>query len=211
MGSPPVPPRDLPTVAIHRLLLARSTANPAAVQAIAQVLMERRGELQDEIPQRLSEVRLLLAQVTRPDTAAGLGPPVHPGALNFYNRDKPSFIQANADYLGLMLTLVLMVGSWIWELRQWIEKQQKDAADRYSERAMALMSSAEEAASLAALEEVWRALGGLLKEAVRDLDADKLSEESFNSFRSILQIAMEVAREKRALLRTSNAANAAAW
>jgi hypothetical protein len=41
---------------------------------------------------------------------------------------------------------------------------------------------------------------------VRDLDADKLSEESFNSFRVILQIGMEVTKERRALLSSMNSA-----
>ena len=60
--------------------------------------------------------------------------------------------------------------------------------------------------SLAPLDETWRELLRILTEAVRDLDADKLSEESFNSFRVILQIGMEVTKERRALLSsTSNA------
>jgi hypothetical protein len=62
------------------------------------------------------------------------------------------------------------------------------------------MSSAQAAPTADELEEIWRQLLGLLEEAVRDLDADKLSEESFASFRSILQIAMDVARDRRAIL-----------
>jgi hypothetical protein len=42
--------------------------------------------------------------------------------------------------------------------------------------------------SLAPLDETWRELLKILTEAVRDLETDKLSEESFNSFRVILQI-----------------------
>jgi hypothetical protein len=45
----------------------------------------------------------------------------------------------------------------------------------------------------------------ILTEAVRDLDAAKLSEESFNSFRVILQIGMEVTKERRVLLSSTNA------
>jgi hypothetical protein len=58
------------------------------------------------------------------------------------------------------------------------------------------------------LDETWRELLKILTEAVRDLDADKLSQESFNSFRAILQIGMEVTKERRALLSSmSNGAN----
>jgi TRAP transporter TAXI family solute receptor len=208
-GNPPVPAQDMPTVAVHRTLLARHSANAPAIQAITGVLMERRQEMMQEIPTELTEVRLLLAQVGRPEPQAGLGPPLHPGALGFYDKDKPSFLLAHADYVGLMLTVVLMVSSWIWELKQWMLRQQKNTADQYSNRAVALMSSAQGAASQAVLDEVWRALLTVLMEAVHDLDNDKLSEDSFHSFRSIWQIALDVTRERRAILASESASAAA--
>jgi hypothetical protein len=92
------------------------------------------------------------------------------------------------------MTVVLMAGSWIWELKQWMQRQQKNTADQYNNRIVALMNSAQEANSLGAPEDIWRDLLAILTETVHDLDADKLSEESFDSCRSILQMAMDVAR-----------------
>jgi hypothetical protein len=198
LGTPPVPAQDLPTVAIQRTLLARDTANEAATRAITEALMERRQEIMQEIPPRMTEVRLLLAQVRRPDPQVGLGPALHAGALSFYDKDKPSFLPAHADYVGLILTVVLMAGCWIWELKRWMQSQQKNTADRYSERIVALIMVAQEANSPASLENIWRELLAILSETVQDLDADKLSEESFDSCRSILQIAMEVTSARRA-------------
>jgi hypothetical protein len=204
LGSPPVPAQDLATVAVHRTLLAGDGANEAAIRAITAVLMERRQEIMQEIPERMTDLRLLLAQVRRPDAQAGLGPPLHPGAISFYDKDKPSFLQANADYVGLILTVVLMAASWVWELKRWMQGQQKNAADRYSNRAVELMESARSASSIMTLEEIWRDLLAILAQAVHDLDADKLSEESFNSFRSILQIALDVTRDRRVILAFAN-------
>lgn len=65
------------------------------------------------------------------------------------------------------------------------------------------MNSAQETNSLASLECIWRDLLAILAEAVHDLDADKLSEESFNSCRSILQIALDVTKSSHATLETS--------
>jgi hypothetical protein len=200
LGNPPVPAQDMPSVAIHRTLLARDGANADAIWAVTSVLMERRQEMMQAIPGQTTAVRLLLAQVRRPDPQTGLGPAVHQGALNFYDKDKPSFLQAHADFVGLIITLVLMVASWIWELRRWLQKKQKNIADGYSRRVMKLMGSAQVAESLDALDRPWRELLATLDEAVRDLDADKLSEESFASFRSILQIALDVAKERRTVL-----------
>jgi TRAP transporter TAXI family solute receptor len=211
LGNPPIPAQDFPTVSIQRTLLASDLANSAAIRAVTEVLIERRQEIMEEIPAKMTEVRLLLVQTRRPQPQSGLGPALHPGALSFYDKDKPSFLLAHADYVGLILTVGLMAGSWIWELKRWMQRQQKSNADQYSNRVVALISGVQEVKSLAPLDETWRELLTILTEAVRDLDADKLSEESFNSFRVILQIGMEVTKERRALLSsTINATSQAA-
>jgi uncharacterized protein len=179
-------------------LLAGYTAKVEAVRAITEILMEHRQEMTGEIPVQMPEVRSLLAQIQRPKPQAGLGPALHPGAASYYDRDKPSFLLAHADYVGLILTVGLMVGSWIWQLKLWMERLQKNNADNYSSRAVALMSSAQSSKSVAALDDIWRELLATLTAAVQDLAADKLSEQSFESFRSILRIAMDVTRDRRA-------------
>ena len=199
-GDPAIPVQDVPTVAVHRTLLARDSADATAIRAVAEVLLDRRQEIMQQIPVSMSEVRLLLVQVRRPEPQAGLGPPLHPGALSFYDKDKPSFLLAHADFLGLILTVGLMAGSWIWELKRWMQRQQKDKADQYSNRVVALIGGVQEMESLPSLEAAWRELLEILTQAVNDLDADKLSEESFNSFRAILQIGMEATRERRSML-----------
>jgi uncharacterized protein len=206
LGNPPVPTQDFPTVAVQRTLLARDSASVTAIRAVTEALMERRQEMMEEIPAGMTEVRLLLVQVRRPEPQAGLGPALHPGALSFYDKDKPSFLLAHADYVGLFITVGLMAGSWLWELKRWMQRKQKSKADQYSNRVVALISSVQEVNSLPPLDEVWRELLNILTEAVHDLDADKLSEESFNSFRIILQIGMEVTKERRSILMSASAA-----
>jgi hypothetical protein len=204
LGNPPIPAQDFPTVSIQRTLLASDHANVSAIRAVTESLLERRQEIMDGISPEMTEVRLLLVQTRRPQPQSGLGPALHPGALSFYDKDKPSFLLAHADYVGLILTVGLMAGSWIWELKRWMQRQQKTNADQYSNRVVALIGGVQEVTSVAPLEEVWRELLKILTEAVRDLDADKLSEESFNSFRVILQIGMEVTKERRALLSSTS-------
>jgi uncharacterized protein len=200
LGNPPVPAQDFPSVAVERTLLARDNANASAVRAVTGVLIERRQEIMQEIPASMTEVRLLVLHARRPQPESGLGPALHPGALSFYDKDRPSFLMAHPDYVGLIITVGLMAGSWIWELKRWMQRQQKDQADQYSKRVVALISGVQEINSLAPLEETWRQLLKILTEAVQDLDADKLSEESFSSFQVILQIGMDVTKERRALL-----------
>jgi uncharacterized protein len=200
LGAPPVPAQDIPTVAVERTLLARDTASAESIQAITSVLMERRQEMMEEIPASMMEVRVLLVQLHRPELQTWLGPVLHPGAKSFYDKDKPSFLLAHADYVGLILTVGLMASSWIWELKRWMQRERKNTADQYSNRVVALINSAQDVQSLAPLDDLWHELLKILGEAVHDLDADKLSEESFNSFRMILQIGMDVMKERRLAL-----------
>jgi NMT1-like family len=187
----------------------RAVGDPSIRQLVESVLIERRQEIMHEIPSGMAEVRLLLVQTRRPELQSGLGPALHPGAISFYDRDKPSFLLAHADYVGLILTVGLMAGSWIRELKRWMQRQQKNQADIYSKRVVDLISDVQRTGSLAPLDDTWGELLNILTAAVHDLDADKLSEESFNSFRAILQIGMEVTKERRAQLMVSQSAGSA--
>lgn len=200
LGNPPIPANNLPTVAVQRTLLARDNANAEAIRAVTEVLTERKQEMMEEISARLPEVRLLLVQTRRPESQTGFGPALHPGALSFYNKDKPSFLVAHADYVGLILTVALMISSWVWEFKRWMQRQQKNTADQLSNRVMALINATQTVNSLSSLEEVWRDLLAILAEAVHDLDVGKISEESFHCVRSVLQIGMDITREQRAIL-----------
>src|SRR6202012_5804276 len=170
LGNPPIPAQDFPTVAVHRTLLARDDANAAAIRAVTGVLIERRQEIMREVPANMTEVRLLLVQTRRPGQQSKIGSAPHPGALRFYDKDKPSFLLAHADYVGLIMTVGLMAGSWIWELKRWMQRQQKSNADQYSNRVVALIGGVQEVTSVAPLDETWRELLKILTEAVRDLD-----------------------------------------
>ncbi len=210
LGNPAVPPEDLPSISVHRTLLAATNIDDETVRAITGVLIENRQEISQQIPDKVAEVRLLLAQVRRPAVQAEFGPALHPGAVKYYEKDKPPFILAHADYMGLMLTVIVMIGSWIWELRAWMQRRQKNAADDYSNRVIALMNGATGATSQTALEEIRGELLVILTAAVADLDSDRLSEESFSSFRAILEIALDSVRDSAAALARNSASTAVA-
>jgi uncharacterized protein len=209
MGNPAVPAEDLPSVSVHRTLLAGAGVGDETIRAITGVLIDNRQEIAREISEANAPVRLLLAQVRRPDVQSQLGPAVHPGATRFYEKDKPSFILAHADYIGLMVTILVMVGSWLLELRAWLRTRQKGLSDGYSNRVIALMNRAMEATSPAALEQIRADLLSILTSAVADLDNDRLSAESFHSFRAILQIGLEAVRDRASTIGTYDRARAA--
>jgi TRAP transporter TAXI family solute receptor len=197
VGYPPLPPEDLPTVGVMRTLLAHSSAHPDAIEAITAVLMDRRQELARAIPEEFAEARALLAGVKPPGAAGGLEVPVHPGALRHYDKDEPSFVLRHADFLALLVTFVVLLGSWVWELRRWILARQKNRADQYSHEAVLILNRAQASQELGELVKLRAQLVGLLTDVVKQLDEDKISEESFQSFRVVWQIAADMVRERQ--------------
>ncbi len=200
LGDPPTPDRDLPTVAVERTLLAHRSASEEAIRTVTSILLERRQELALAIPDAHAEVRPLLAAVRQPNSESALSSPLHPGATSFYDRAKPTFIQANADSLALLLTIVLLIGSWTWELKRWFERGQKNHGDEYNHQVVLLMNRAQVSRTFDELEKIRRELLEILNQAVEDLDKDRISEESFQSFRVVWQIASEILRERKATL-----------
>lgn len=199
LGNPAIPDRDLPSVAVKRTLLAHRDVPAEVVHDITATLMERRQELADAIDPKYGELRPLLASVRPPETQTGLGAAIHEGAKDYYDKDKPSFVQEHADYFSLLVTLVLLGGSWLWELKRAIERRQKNQADEYSNRVVEIMNHARQTSDPVDLKAMREKLLDLLTEAVRDLDNDKVSEDSFQSFRAVLQIALDVVEDRERL------------
>lgn len=187
-GSPPIPSQDIPTIAVQRTLLTDKDTDMQTVQIITSVLNERRQELAKAIPKEFASVRALVTSIDRPSATGGTGIPIHPGAIAYYERDKPSFIQENADYVALIITIVLLVGSWIMEIKNWVEGRKKDAADIYIDVAVELMQDEVTATP----EENRFELDRIFMKAARDLVNERISQESFRTFNEAYKTAREV-------------------
>ncbi len=186
-GSEPTVPADqLATIAVQRLLLAHDRVDPEILRQITQVINENRRELKAAIPANLGNTAPLVANIRRPELTGGTGIPLHPGALSYYDRDKPSFIQENADYLALILTVGLLGGSWLWELKRWFERRRKNLADQYIEQAIVLMNAP------IPLQTSLKELDQLFEQVAAELVREGISQESFRTFNEAYKTVREV-------------------
>ncbi|MGY6216710.1 TAXI family TRAP transporter solute-binding subunit [Methylolobus aquaticus] len=201
LGNPPIPDRDLPTVAVSRTLVAHADLPDEVVYAIAETLAERRQEIAQAIPEAHALARPLLASISAPHPERGLDPETHPGARKYYEKDKPSYFEEYADFMALLLTMTVLSGSWIWQLRRWMAQKRKNRADEYIHRVIELMRHAQICDEPGALEAARLALFDLLHEAVGALDTDQLSPQAFQSFRGVWQIARDVVAERTLVVR----------
>jgi uncharacterized protein len=103
-------------------------------------------------------------------------------------------VQENADFLAFLLTLTLLLGSWLIELKSWIERGKKEVADDYVTSALEAMK--EDGGDL---NEKQKQLDQTFAQAADALIAERISQESFRTFNEAYKTAREaIERRKQA-------------
>ena len=190
-GDPPLPPRDIGSAALHRLLVARDDAEPDAVAELTRVVFENRLDL---------VLRMPLASGIAGLPEGGVALPAHEGARRFYERDQPTFLQENAEPMAFVVTIVMLIGSGLLALRRAVLARQKNRADSHNHALLALAHRAREAESVEEVRAVRAELFALMERVVEALDVDKVSEEGFQSFSMIWESVRSLTRDRIAEL-----------
>jgi len=195
-SSPPVPDKDLPTIGVQRLLLANQNLDREVVQTITGVIDGYRQEIADTIPPDHSDVKPLVASFNRPVTTGGTSIPIHSGAIAYYDRDKPSFIQENSDFLALLLTIALLLWSWLVQLKRIIERGRKDKADGYIQQAVTLIDEDNPTIHALSPQERLNKLDDIFERTAKALVTEGISQESFRTFNEAYKTVREVLDRK---------------
>ncbi len=211
-GNPLVPDRRLPTVAVPRLLLARKTLDNSTVRAIAQVLEEHRRDIARAIPEEFAELRSLVATIQRPSFTSGTGIPTHPGAIAYYDRDRPTWFSATLAFLlhnaGLFVALITLpagslLGLWEgWQRFKQRADERRLLADRLIRDAIETMEP-EEAADprdrQRRLQAKLDALERLFNEAADAVVRENITQEAFRTFNEAYTTTRNVLDRRRLL------------
>ena len=196
-GDPALPSRDIGSAALHRLLVARTDVDAAAVAELTRVLFENRLDLVLRVP-------LASAIAGPPDNGVAL--PAHEGARRYYERDQPTFLQENAEPMAFVVTIVMLIGSGLLALRRAILARQKNRADSHNHALLALANQAREAQTIEEVRAVRAELFALMERVVEALDVDKVSEEGFQSFSMIWESVRSLTQDRMAELERTPAA-----
>ncbi|MDV3348743.1 TAXI family TRAP transporter solute-binding subunit [Leptothoe sp. ISB3NOV94-8A] len=188
---PIVPPKDIPTVGVYKMLYASKQTNKRVVQAIATILKDHHQEISNAISRDTVEVKPLVANIGRPSSSFGI--PIHPGAVAAYKQTKtnPSFVARNFDFLALLLSIVVPIASWIWELRSRAEKRGKSLCEGYINDVIKVMDDDDDAAPEQTLEERQSMLYQIFDRAAKRLVDEDISQEAFRTFNEAYKTACE--------------------
>jgi TRAP transporter TAXI family solute receptor len=192
-GNPLIPDSDTQTVALDRLLLANEDVPDYIAFTLAEVLSENRQEIAQAIPEANDWVRPLTVSIRPPEINTGLAAAVHPGAALYYSNRKVS-LSPGEIVMGVALTGTL---AWLWlfAFRNLRHQQQKRYSDAFNLKIMKLVEEAHSVGTHRSLDELRNDSLRLLSQVVADLDAEKISQQAFQSSRAVWQIAYDLMRD----------------
>lgn len=173
-GDPPVPPSDLPTVSVDRTLVARDDLQSDVVRAITQVLFENRRDLALRTP--------LAALIRQPEIQQGTMLPLHEGALSYYDREKPSFLEEKAEFLALVLSAIVVLSSLLIAGARRINESKQGRIEDYAGQLLKLEKDAKEATTIPELDVFKATLTEILAHAVEDMRQRKINAEGLQLF-----------------------------
>ena len=191
-GGIPIPAENLEVVAVNALLVTHEKVDPRIIQPLTRILYEFRNELIAENP-RSALIRL-------PEIGEHLGFPLHPGAEAYYNQDKPNFLVEYAEPISLLFSVSILAISGIWQFRLWLIGRQKNRADTYNLEILDLIDQVHKTENLFQLMELRLKLFKILRQVVVDLDIDRISPESFQSFTFPWEVALTTIRHQEMML-----------
>ena len=187
-GAPATPYRDIISTSVTRTLVTRQDSEPEIISELTRILFENRLDL---------IIRFALASaVQKPGQGQGTSVPLHEGAESYYNRDKPSFIQENAEAIALLVTVAAMLGSGLVALRSRLMSGQKNRMDSYNYMLLDIADKARHSNKVADIKEMKDELYSILETVVRALDTDDVTEEGFQSFSLLWESVREVLNER---------------
>ena len=192
-GGPPVPAQATPTVVVDRLLVARADVPAVAVEALARILFERRQALARHTP--------LAAGIHVPGRETVLAAPLHGGVLAWLERDEPSYLERNADYVSLLLSVVLLAGSWVWAARSYLARRMQRRADHYNHVLVEILHAIDAAEVMAQIEALKARLLHILEEVMDDVEEERITPTHFQGFALAWRAAHDTLRDReRSLL-----------
>ena len=186
-GDPKLPADDVKTVGASYRLMARATLSRAVAADITQQLFEKRTAAAAKTD-AAEYVQAPAYDTTAAATSSRI--PIHPGAIDYFEREQHGFVERYGDTLYLLGAIAGGLVSVLAWIRQRLAALRRERIDEIMDRLLAVIGLARTAASRRELDALTAEVDGLATDAVRyarerDPDARTMSA---------LSIAIETAR-----------------
>ncbi|HVL73531.1 MAG TPA: TAXI family TRAP transporter solute-binding subunit [Beijerinckiaceae bacterium] len=160
-GRPKQPDEEAKTVGASYRLMARSELGRNVVGSFAQYLFQMRSRLAADAP----SANLMKAPNTDLATSATL--PIHPGAVDYFNREQLTFMERHGDWVWLAVLSAGSVGSGLAWLAQLFARRRRELVDSLLDRLLRILEEARRATNASELDALSLEIDRLVSLAVR--------------------------------------------
>jgi hypothetical protein len=138
-------------------------------------------------------VSTLISFTSAPDRELGTSIPVHQGALQYYDRNEPSFLQEQAEPMAFVITLLAVLFSGVMQLAR---RRQKSLLQVYNAELGSILKSAEHLKDKDKLQVMADHLNDIYKKIATDRTRGKLTAEDFDFIAFTWQMARDEVNER---------------
>jgi TRAP-type uncharacterized transport system substrate-binding protein len=183
-------PEPVLTLSVDSILVASARLDDELVYELTRYIINEQPALATSNP-------TYFHAVGEDFSPGSLSLPLHPGARQFYERDRPSLIERYAELLGVILSATLALAGGLLALRRWNLHRKKDRIDEYYSRALTERQTVTGSDDTAVLLDCMKRLMDLEDRAFEQLVQEQLKgDENFLIFVSLVhQIMNELNRK----------------
>jgi len=192
-GSPAVPSSNILTIGVDRYLVASRSVNNEVVTELARILFEEKEYLILRSP--------LFGFTASPGANTII--PTHPGASAYFLREKPSFLQENAELLALVITFAAISVSIVVNIANQSKRQR---VNNYNRRLLAIRLKIENAKDILQLTQLKEELNGFIGRVVEDAIHSRISSDGFDFFAFTWENVKSLMRDKEIQFKSSTSA-----
>ncbi|MEM7298779.1 MAG: TAXI family TRAP transporter solute-binding subunit, partial [Bacteroidota bacterium] len=184
------------TLSVDLIMMVRSGLGEIAVNDLTKTMLRNR--------QIFTVIDPLLYNGMNEDFDQGkLNIPLHEGARIFLDRDEPSFFERYAELGGVILSLVIAVGSGLISLTKWQAQKKKDRIDEFYEDLINIKNKITSLKETKSVVDQIRHVQTSQNKAFELLISEELIANE--SFRIYMELSKETISELRAKLRALKA------
>ncbi|GJD56503.1 TAXI family TRAP transporter solute-binding subunit [Methylobacterium dankookense] len=164
-GRPRIPEEEIATVGTAYRLMARADLSRSTAAEVTQNLFEMRGALAEALP-AAADIQAPAYDSTVAATAARF--PIHPGAMDYFEREQEGFIERYETWIYLVAFLGGGIGSALAWLRQRVFRIRRERVETATERLVEIQAAARESSGRARLDGLADEIDGLAAEIARE-------------------------------------------
>ncbi|MET7246963.1 TAXI family TRAP transporter solute-binding subunit [Methylobacterium sp. EM32] len=186
-GRPKLPAEDVKTVGASYRLMARTSLSRAVAADVTQHLFEMRTAAAEETD-AAEYVQAPAYETTVAATSARI--PIHPGAIDYFEREQHGFVERYGDTLYLLAALAGGLASAVAWLRQRLASLRRERIDEVTDRLLEITDQARSLRDPDAIAALSVEIDKLAIEVVRDIRRRELDSRTM----AAVSIAIETAR-----------------